>query len=240
MGRLGIPPNMSAFFGNPTICRGVVTCAARLDLYLLHLWACVTAARSFLHHRLVHWLALYIESTGVNITADYERPGVVMGNASRPGDLILYGLFSWLLGSDGSVARALIIDLKVTHPGMKSHVIPHSSDQVGGAATRASAEDKRRAFAVKIRADPTAVMLHQAWNFRPWIITPFGDMNDDMLEDLTEIARMIALHRLRGCFDEASRERAARKELSQLLSALSCAIQSETHDFLDARIRSCV
>jgi hypothetical protein len=51
---------------------------------------------------------------------------------------------------------------------------------------------------------------------------------------------MIAAHRLRGCFDAASRERAERKELANLLTAFSCAIQREVHDFLDSRINACL
>ena len=238
--RLGIPPQASNFFGKPVICRGVITCAARLDPYLLHLWACNTAVRSYLHHGLIRWLAMYIEATGANIRMDYELPGVVGINNSRPGDLILYGTFIWLVGSDDTTSRAIIVDLMVPQPCVKSTVTTHGSDRFGGAATRAGADGKRRAFAAKIQNDPNVVRLHQSWIFRPWIVTPFGDMNPEMLEDLTGIANMIAAHRLRGCFDAASRERAERKELANLLTAFSCAIQREVHDFLDSRINACL
>jgi hypothetical protein len=128
----------------------------------------------------------------------------------------------------------------VPQPCVKTAVTNHGSDRFGGAATRAGADGKRHAFAAKIQNDPSTVRLHQSWIFRPWIVTPFGDMNSEMLEDLTGIASMIAAHRLRGCFDAASRERAERKELANLLTAFSCAIQREVHDFLDSRINACL
>jgi len=118
--------------------------------------------------------------------------------------------FAWLAGSDNTTSRAIIVDFMVPQPCVKTAVTNHGSDRFGGAATRAGADGKRRAFAAKIQNDPSTVRLHQSWIFRPWIVTPFGDMNSEMLEDLTGIASMIAAHRLRGCFDAASRERAER------------------------------
>jgi len=50
------------------------------------------------------------------LRVEYEKPGVVRGNKSRPGDLILFGLLAWLTGSNADVVRALIADVKVVHP----------------------------------------------------------------------------------------------------------------------------
>jgi len=238
--RLGIPTSSSTLLPSRNICGGVITCSAHLDLFLFHLWSCVTGARQDLHHSVAQWLASYIESrAGHAITVEYEKPGLVRGNQTRPGDIVLHGSFPWLFDSAGLIVMALVADLKVIHPCGKSYAIVGMADRVGGAATRIGADQKRRDFANKIRGDPRGVQMHKPWSFRPWIITAFGDMNAEMADDLEGIAAILARHRMRGRWSEEEIQRAARAELRELLSALSCELQRLVFMFLDARLRAC-
>ncbi len=237
--RLGLAPDIGGGLPLRRICGGVVSCRAILDRPMYHLFSCITKARQDLHHYLCLWLAHTCAESGAFAEVDYERLGVVRGNRTRPGDVILFGLMRWLSSHNGRDIRVLIADLKVVHPAVKSYAGAGRGDTCGGVATRMGADAKHNSFKAKIGNDPSLVQFASPWVFRAWVISVYGDMNSEMTEDLTGIARMIAVKKLRGKFDERTIERAAAAELKRLTTALSCELQRQLYTFFDHRLHEC-